>query len=102
MTEQAQQPPDTFAFQPGALQGIVNGQGDTWYYAGGNSGVTIEEIEEDEWETTEVHTTSSSSGSQALALKDVKPEGIRNSKHFFPSWEVTDMRTSKDGETFLV
>ena len=46
MTEQTQ-PPNTFASQPGALQGIVNGQGDAWYYAG-DSGVTIEEIEEDE------------------------------------------------------
>ena len=39
-------------------------------------------------------------------MKNAEPEaqatGIRNSKHFFPSWEIIDMRTNKDGETFLV
>ena len=67
MTEQTAQPPNTFAFQPGALQGIVNGRSDTWYYAGENTGVTIEELEEDEWETP----GAASSGSQALALTNV-------------------------------
>ena len=86
MTEQTQ-PPNMFAFQPGALQGIINGQSDTWFT--GDSGVIIEEINEDEWETEDCTEgmNSASSGTQALALTNAEPEaqatGIRNSKHFF-------------------
>ena len=70
MTEQTQ-PPSVFAFQPGALQGIINGHSDTWF--AGDSGVIIEEINEDEWETEDYTEgmNSASSGTQVLALKNL-------------------------------
>ena len=93
-----------FAFQPGALQGIIHGQSDAWFTGG--SGITIEEINDDEWVTETEGANSASSGTHVLVLTDAEPEvrsgGIRNSRLFFPIWKVEDMRTNKDGESFLV
>ena len=69
MTEQAQtSTPSQFAFQSGALQGIVNGQSDNWFV--GNTTASIEEVEDayDEWVTEEVGTDHS--GTQIFAIDD--------------------------------
>ena len=108
MTDTAQ--PSQFAFQSGALQGIVNGQSEQWFV--GNTTATIEEVNDDldDWWTEDVGATtgSVSSGAQIFALTDELPriqttsKGIRNSTLVFPSWKVEDMREKKDGEAFLV
>ena len=40
--------------------------------------------------------------SETIARTQTTSGGIRNSKLFFPSWKIEDMRENKDGETFLV
>ena len=40
--------------------------------------------------------------SETIARTQTASKGIRNSKLFFPSWKIEDMREHKDGETFLV
>ena len=55
MIEQAQSSqPNAFNYQAGALQGIVNGQADTWYLT--STTAQIEEV--DEWMTQDVARTT--------------------------------------------
>jgi hypothetical protein len=94
MTEDQAQP-SQFAYQSGVLAGIVNGQNDNWFGFVDNTTVKIEEVEED-WTTV----------TQQLTIADDEPQnkstGIKGHTMFFPSWEVSDMRTNKGEETYLV
>ena len=54
LVEGAQQANDMYAFQPGAFQGIVNGQSDQWFVD--NTTASVEEVtdDQDDWWTEDV------------------------------------------------
>ena len=115
MTETAQ--PSQFAFQPGALHGIVNGQTERWFIGEPEiaSTTTIEEVNDDDWWTAEnvgmiTESASSSSGTQLFAITDERqPQNFDNfgnkrtgNSLFFPSWQIVGNTENPTGEAFLV